>query len=85
MDREDIADNLVKRWKDEPRNALEVASNLISKIIAVFKEAIVEDEESEDCKNRIAADIALKSTEYKGFLAACAELEKVNISGLNQK
>lgn len=36
MDREDIADNLVRRWSSEVHDALEVSSNLVLKIIEVF-------------------------------------------------
>ena len=36
MDREDIADNLVRRWNYEVRDPLEVSSNLVQKIIEVF-------------------------------------------------
>lgn len=32
MDKEDIADNLVRKWKSEVRGALEVSVNLIAKI-----------------------------------------------------
>jgi hypothetical protein len=45
MDRDDIADNLVRKWKHEPRNALEVSANLVTKIIDVFKEAMVEEDD----------------------------------------
>ena len=36
MDREDIADNLVRRWNYEVHDPLEVSSNLVQKIIEVF-------------------------------------------------
>ena len=36
MDREDIADNLVRRWNSEVRHPLEVSANLVQKIIEVF-------------------------------------------------
>lgn len=45
MDREDIADNMVRIWKSEPRNALEVAANLITKICDVYSQALVDDDE----------------------------------------
>ena len=32
MDREDIADNLLRRWKDVVRGALEVSVNLVKLI-----------------------------------------------------
>ncbi len=37
MDRDDIADNLVRKWKSEVRGALEVSVNLIPKIEEVYK------------------------------------------------
>jgi spore cortex formation protein SpoVR/YcgB (stage V sporulation) len=37
MDREDIADNLLRRWKDVVRNALEVSINLVNLIEQVYK------------------------------------------------
>lgn len=41
MDREDIADNMLRRWKDQVRNALEVSANLVKLIEAVYEQAIV--------------------------------------------
>ena len=40
MDREDIADNMLRRWKDQVRGALEVSSNLVSIIEQVYEQAI---------------------------------------------
>lgn len=47
MDRTDIADNLVKRWKDKPGNPIEVSANLINLISEVYSVAIVENEEED--------------------------------------
>ena len=41
MDREDIADNMLRRWKDQVRNALEVSANLVPLIEGVYEQAIV--------------------------------------------
>ena len=41
MDREDIADNLLRRWKDIVRNALEVSVNLVKLIEQVYEQAII--------------------------------------------
>jgi len=41
MDREDIADNMLRRWKDQVRGALEVSANLVTLIEQVYQEAIV--------------------------------------------
>jgi hypothetical protein len=52
MDREDIADNMLRRWREPVRNALEVSANLVKSIEAVYEQAIVaggdEAEEDED-------------------------------------
>jgi hypothetical protein len=81
MDREDIADNLVRRWKDEVRGALEVSVNIVSKIEEVYQIAMVEEDE----QSTIDVESALKSTAYRGYLIAASELEKVNINELSQK
>jgi len=57
MDREDIADNMVRIWKSEPRNALEVAANLITKICDVYSQALVDDDE----QNILDVETAIKS------------------------
>ncbi len=41
MDREDIADNLMRRWRDSVRGALEVSANLVKMIEKVYEAAIV--------------------------------------------
>ena len=45
MDREDIADNLVRRWSAEVHVPLDVSSSLVMKIIEFFQEAVVTDED----------------------------------------
>lgn len=80
MDRDDIADNLVRKWKGEVRPALEVSVNLVSKIEEVYKKAIVE----EDGQSQIDVEQALNSTQYNGYLIACSELELVNLDPLNR-
>jgi hypothetical protein len=44
MDRDDIADNLVRKWKGEIRPAMEVSISLVAKIEEVYKQAIVEED-----------------------------------------
>lgn len=44
MDRDDIADNLVRKWKGDVRPALDVSANLVAKIEEVYKKAIVEED-----------------------------------------
>ena len=46
MDREDIADNLMRRWRDSVRGALEVSANLVPMIEKVYEAAIVTTEET---------------------------------------
>ena len=36
MDRDDVADNLTRKWKGEARNALDVSSKLVLKIGEVY-------------------------------------------------
>lgn len=79
MDREDIADNLVRKCKSEPTGALEVSINLVNKIEEVYKQAL--DEEDETIIN---SELALNSTAYDGYLQACSELAKIDISKLNR-
>jgi hypothetical protein len=71
MDREDIADNLVRKWKAEAKGALEVSISLIPKIEEVYKTAIVEEDE----QSQIDVEKALNSRQYDGYLIACSELE----------
>jgi hypothetical protein len=44
MDRDDIADNLVRKWKGEIRPAMEVSISLVTKVEEVYKQAIVEED-----------------------------------------
>ena len=90
MDRDDIADNLIKKWKDPPGNALEVSINLVNLATEVYQQGMVEndgddDEENEDeeeDEEGIDVEAALKSSEYKQYINAVAELEKIQIYGL---
>ena len=41
MDREDLADNMLRRWKESVRGALEVSSELVKIIETVYQQAIV--------------------------------------------
>ena len=36
MDRDDVADNLTRKWKGEARNALDVSAKLVMKIGEVY-------------------------------------------------
>ena len=90
MDRDDIADNLIKKWKGNPGDAMEVSINLVDLATEVYQQAMVEDEEEddeeiedgdEDC-NTIDVEASLKSSEYKSYINAIAELEKIQLYGL---
>jgi hypothetical protein len=37
MDRDDIAENQVKKWKDEPGDPIEVSVNLVALITDVYQ------------------------------------------------
>lgn len=56
MDRDDIADNLVRKHKTDVRGAVEVSINLVAKIEDVYKLALDEEDE-----NQINSDVALSS------------------------
>jgi len=83
MDRDDIADNLVKEWKENVGDPLEVSMNLVSLATDVYQQAIVEDEEDgegdEDDLNTIDVAAALKSAEQKKYINAVAEISKIRI------
>ena len=80
MDRDDIADNQYKRWTEEIGDALETSMNLVNLITEVYQKAIVEDEEDhEEGQEILDVSESLKSVEYKKYIAACSELELVDI------
>lgn len=90
MDRDDIADNLLKKWKGPVGDALEISVNLVNLATEVYQQAMVEDEEEdeedeedeEEEGNTIDVEFALKSSEYKSYINAVAELEKIQIYGI---
>jgi hypothetical protein len=91
MDRDDIADNLLKKWKGTPGDALEVSVSLVNLATEVYQQAMVEDEEEDEDEenedgdeegNTIDVEAALKSSEYKSYINAVAELEKIQLYGL---
>lgn len=98
MDRDDIADNLQKRWSGNAGDPLEVSINLVKLAEEVFQQAIVENEEEEEEEDGqdsdegeeeadegvIDVEAALKSTEYKKYINAVAELEKVEILSIKE-
>ena len=48
MDRDDQADNLIKRWSAPVKNALLVSVNLVKRIEDVYKEAMTDKGEDND-------------------------------------
>ncbi len=44
MDRDDIPGNLVRKWKDKPRSALEVSIIVVKDAEELFEQAVVEEE-----------------------------------------
>ena len=88
MDRDDIADNLIKKWNEDVGDALEVSTNLVNLATEVYQQAIVEDDENEgseeEDENVFDVEAALKSEQYKTYLQQAAELQKVEILHLKQ-
>jgi hypothetical protein len=41
MDRDDIADNMLRRWKDSVRGALEVSANLVPLVEQLYETSII--------------------------------------------
>lgn len=75
-DRADIASNLLRPWKGDVENALDISTHLVSLIGEVYKEAIFEGEETLE----IHSEEALKSTKYDGFITEVAQLEAVDLN-----
>ena len=78
MDRDDIADNLIKKWNGDVCDALEVSTNLVALATDVYQQAIVEDEENEgseeEDENVFDVEAALNSKQYKTYLQEAAQL-----------
>lgn len=83
MDRDDVADNMVRSWTQEAGDASEVSSNLVNIATDLFSQAIVEDDEEEEDIKTIDVVAAIQSEEYKKYVQAAAELEKIDILSLN--
>lgn len=78
----DVAENLVRTWKHEFRDAVEVAAQLLATAQELYERAIVADE----CGVGFVIDVelALKAIEFKTYLNACCELQKVSLVDLNE-
>ena len=73
------ADNLIRNWREEPGEAYEVSSRLISLVEEMYASAILTDEEGDQVFD---VDVAIRSTGYQAFIKAVCELQKVNIQQL---
>lgn len=73
------ADNLIRNWREEPGEAYEVSSRLISLVEEMYASAILTDEEGDQV---LDVDVAIRSTGYQAFIKAVCELQKVNIQQL---
>jgi hypothetical protein len=61
QDRNDIPDNGLRKWKNNPRNALEVSIELLQCADDLFSEAVVE---TDDGMQDIDAEKAMKSQAF---------------------
>ena len=76
VDRQDIADNMLKKWQGErPGHPIEVSKNLVDLATDLYQQAIVDEEEEEEQQDSgeenesiIDVDKALTSGEYKKYL-----------------
>ena len=75
-DREDLAANMLRPWKESVGGALEVSYDLVKTIEDVYREAIVEVENTP----KIIAEKALLSKHYEKYLLNVSKLEKVNMN-----
>ena len=75
-DRSDIASNLLRPWKGDVGNPIDVSSELVRQIEEIFKEALFEGDEYTE----IHAEEALKSSKYDSFVTKIAELELVDLN-----
>lgn len=75
-DREDIPCNMVRLWKGDVDNAIDVSAELVKLIEEIYFEAFVEEEDA----NVIHAEDALKSSKFDSFLSNIAQLERVDLN-----
>lgn len=83
FDSDNIAANLIRKWKGECRDALEVSHNLVNKIEEVYSASIDDGDDEDDTGHIIDVETALHSTEYKSYINSCCELERVDVRSLN--
>ena len=80
MDRDDIPDNMLRKWKSPVRGALEVSVQIVKKVEELYAKVISQDDEGV----QLNVQAALKSPEYQAYLMAIAELEKINLNDMSQ-
>ena len=73
-DRDDIADNLVKKFTGEARDPVELSKILVDMATEVYQQAVCNEEEEEgsdeeEGENIIDVEAALKSGEYKKYIS----------------
>ena len=73
FDRDDIADNQVRKHIEKPMNALKCSQNLLKLADLLYEQAHEEDEDDENSIN-LDVEKALTSSEYKNYLALAGEL-----------
>jgi hypothetical protein len=73
-------DNMLRTWNQEIHCALEVASGLVIKIQDAYAKSMTPDEEG--IGYNIDVELALKSSEFKQYINASCELEKVDLENL---
>ena len=67
FDKDHIADNMMRNWRQEPGDAYEVSIQLVKRAEELYSCAIIQDEEGDPV---VDVDLALKSNEYKTYINA---------------
>jgi hypothetical protein len=80
FDSDTVAENMLRTcWKTDAGEPLATSIALVQKIEELYCNAIVQDEEGD---NVLDVDTAMKSKEYKSYIQAACELEKVSVEDL---
>ena len=74
FDKDEIADNMVRNWRQEPGDAYEVSIILTKKAEEMYASSIIQDDDGDPV---LDVELAMKSQEYKAYINAVCELEKV--------
>lgn len=74
---------MIKKWNGEVGDPLKVSANLVTLATDLYQQAIVEEDGDDEGEGEevIDGEAAFKSAEFKKYLNAAAELEKVEILG----